>query len=87
MPPVLTDEEWMGLQPPTLFLAGENEVIYSAGKAVRRLNRVAPQVSAEIIAGAGHDLTFSQAALVNQTILRFLGTERNSSTASEASSA
>jgi pimeloyl-ACP methyl ester carboxylesterase len=76
IPPVLTDTEWGSLGNPTLFLAGENEVIYSAEKAVRRLKRVAPQVTAEIIPGAGHDLTFAQAALVNERILQFLKEER-----------
>ena len=36
IPPVSTDTEWRSLRIPTLFLAGENEVIYSAEKAVRR---------------------------------------------------
>ena len=55
-----------------LFLVGEHEVIYSAVRAVRRLRRVAPQVTAEIIPGAGHDLTFAQPALVNRKILDFV---------------
>jgi pimeloyl-ACP methyl ester carboxylesterase len=75
IPPVWTDAEWGNLRPPTLFLAGENEVIYSAEKAVRRLKRVAPQVAAEIIPAAGHDLTFVQTAMVNQNILQFLNEE------------
>ena len=76
MPPVLTDTEWRSLRPATLFLAGEDEVIYSAEKAVRRLKRVAPQVTAQIIPGAGHDMTFAQTATVNERILRFLKEER-----------
>ena len=76
MPPVLTDTEWRSLRPATLFVAGENEVIYSAEKAVRRLKRVAPQVTAQIIPGAGHDMTFAQTATVNERILRFLKEER-----------
>jgi pimeloyl-ACP methyl ester carboxylesterase len=76
IPPVLTDAEWGSLRPPTLFLAGENEVIYSAQKAVRRLRRVAPAVTAEIVPGAGHDLTYAQTAWVNQSMLRFLKEER-----------
>ena len=75
IPPVLTDTEWGSLRPPTLFLAGENEVIYSAEKAVRRLKRVAPQVTAEIIPAAGHDLPFRQTAAVNKRILQFLKEE------------
>ena len=39
IPPVLTDAEWRNLRPPTLFLAGENEVIYAAENTVRRLKR------------------------------------------------
>ena len=75
IPPVLTDAQWRSLQVPTLFLVGENEVIYSAEKAVRRLQHVAPMVKTEIIAGAGHDLTFVQTAAVNERILRFLKEE------------
>jgi len=75
IPPVLTDTEWGSLRPPTLFLAGENEVIYSAEQAVRRLKRVAPQVTAEIIPAAGHDLPFRQTAAVNKRILQFLKEE------------
>jgi pimeloyl-ACP methyl ester carboxylesterase len=75
MPPVLTDAEWGSLRPPALFLVGEHEVIYSAEKAVERLKRVAPTVQAEIVPGAGHDLTFVQAEMVNQRILQFLQEE------------
>jgi pimeloyl-ACP methyl ester carboxylesterase len=84
MPTVLTDAEWGSLRTPALFLAGENEVIYSAEKAVRRLKRVAPRVTAEIIPGAGHDLTFVQTAVVDERILRFLKEERVLSKAPEA---
>jgi pimeloyl-ACP methyl ester carboxylesterase len=75
IPPVLTDAEWEGLRTPALFLVGEHEVIYSAEKATRRLKRVAPQVTTEIIPEAGHDLTFAQAAMVNERILQFLKEE------------
>lgn len=76
IPNVLTDAEWGSLRVPALFLAGEHEVIYSARKAVRRLERVAaPWVTAEIVPGAGHDLTFAQAEVVNRRILAFLGQE------------
>ncbi len=76
IPPVLTDAEWRSLRTPALFLAGAHEVIYDPEKAVRRLQRVAPQVTMEIIPGAGHDLTFVQTAAVNERILQFLKGER-----------
>jgi pimeloyl-ACP methyl ester carboxylesterase len=70
---VLDDNEWRNFSVPCLFLVGENEKIYSAEAAVRRLKRVAPQVRAEIIPGAGHDLTMVQADLVVKKVLGFLG--------------
>jgi pimeloyl-ACP methyl ester carboxylesterase len=75
-PTLLTDAELRSIKVPTLFLVGENEKIYSAEKALRRLNRVAPQIRAEIIPGAGHDLTVVQAELVNRKILEFLDQPR-----------
>lgn len=71
-PTVLGDEEWRRFKVPGLFLVGENEKIYSAKAAVRRLNRVAPQIKTEIIPGAGHDLTLIRAGLVARKVLEFL---------------
>ncbi len=75
MPRMLTDAEWGSLRSPALFLVGEHEVIYSVEKAVARLKRVAPKIEVEIVPGCGHDLTFVQAEMVNQRILRFLREE------------
>lgn len=72
-PAVLTDEEWRSLKVPALFLVGENEKIYTARKAIKRLNDVAPQIKTELIRGAGHDLTIARAEIVNRKILEFLG--------------
>jgi pimeloyl-ACP methyl ester carboxylesterase len=69
---VLKDEELQSIKVPTLFLVGENEVLYSAQKAVQRLNEVAPQIGTEVIPKAGHDLTVVQAEMVNQKVLEFL---------------
>jgi pimeloyl-ACP methyl ester carboxylesterase len=71
-PTVFTDEEWKAFSVPALFLVGENEKIYSARRVVRRLRRVAPQVRAEIIPGAGHDLAMVRPELVAEKILAFL---------------
>lgn len=71
-PKVLTDAEWKGLAAPCLFVIGENEKIYSADAAVRRLNRVAPQVKAEVIPGAGHDMTLVRPGAVTSRVLDFL---------------
>ena len=69
---VLTDREWQSISVPTLFLVGENEKVYSAPKAVQRLNRIAPQIKTETIPQAGHDLWVAQAESVTRKVLEFL---------------
>jgi pimeloyl-ACP methyl ester carboxylesterase len=71
-PRVLDDAAWRSLRVPTLFLVGANEKIYSPAAAVKRLGRVAPQVRAEIVHGAGHDLPLVKADLVAARVLDFL---------------
>jgi pimeloyl-ACP methyl ester carboxylesterase len=71
-PRMLTNDEWRSLKLPVLFVVGEHEVVYSPVRAVRRLRRLAPAIAAEIVPGAGHDLTFARAAVVNRRILDFL---------------
>jgi pimeloyl-ACP methyl ester carboxylesterase len=66
------------LKIPILFLVGENEVIYSANKAVQRIKTAAPSITPEIIQNASHDLTISQTKIVNSTVVSFLlGIEAN----------
>jgi pimeloyl-ACP methyl ester carboxylesterase len=76
IPPVLKGAEWRKLTVPTLFMAGEHDVIYSAEKAVRRLKRVAPQVTAEVVPNAGHDFTIAHSREIDRRILQFLLTAK-----------
>jgi len=71
-PTVLEDTELQKIKVPALYLVGENEKIYSAQKAIQRLNKVAPHIRAEVIPNAGHDLTSVQSEMVNKKILEFL---------------
>jgi len=71
-PTVLKDEELQNIRVPTLYVVGENEKIYSAQKAMQRLDQVAPHIQTRTIPNAGHDLTFVQAEMVNRKILDFL---------------
>jgi len=73
-PTVLTDEEWRSFEVPVLFLVGENEVIYSitGEEAVAKLNRVAPEIEAELFTGCGHDITLVKADRFNERVLEFL---------------
>ena len=71
-PTVLTDNDWQNLKIPTLFLIGENEVIYSAEKAIQHLNNLAPNVKTVITSDAGHDLAIVKPEWVNAEVLKFL---------------
>ena len=70
---VLDDKVLQGFRVPCLFMVGENEKMYPARKAVKRLNRVAPQIRTAIIPHTGHDLWLVQADIVTGKILDFLG--------------
>ncbi|MEM1370091.1 MAG: alpha/beta hydrolase, partial [Cyanobacteria bacterium P01_H01_bin.15] len=72
---VLTDEELRNLNVPTLFLTGENEIIYSVKRVRSRLKSLAPHVQIEIIKNAGHDLPMAKPQEVNYAILKFLSNE------------
>jgi pimeloyl-ACP methyl ester carboxylesterase len=71
-PKVMKDRQLRDLQMPALFLMGEHEKTFSPQKAIQRLNRVAPHIQTEVIPQAGHDLSFAQAKLVSEKVLKFL---------------
>ena len=71
-PTVLKDTELASIAVPALLLVGENEVLYSPRRAVQRFDEVTPNGRAQVIANAGHDLSFVQPAIVNQKVLDFL---------------
>jgi pimeloyl-ACP methyl ester carboxylesterase len=71
-PTTMSDEQLRSIRVPTLLLVGENETVGSASKAMRRVSTVAPQIKAELIPGAGHDLPIAQRELVIQKVLEFL---------------
>ena len=69
---VLTNEALQKLTIPTLFLTGENEIIYSVPKTIKRLQTMAPNIKIKVIQDAGHDLPLAQPKQVNLAILDFL---------------
>ena len=71
-PTVLSDGDLRKLTVPALYLIGAKEVLYAPDKVVRRLNTVAPQIKTTVIPNASHDITHSQAELVNTAVLDFL---------------
>jgi pimeloyl-ACP methyl ester carboxylesterase len=71
-PTVLTDDELRALSVESLFMVGENEKIYPPADALRRIQRLAPQIQTELVAHAGHDLPIVQADFVNKRVSDFL---------------
>ena len=73
VPPLpLSDEAWSGYRSPTLFLAGEREVIFPAQAAVQKLARLAPCVQTALLPGVGHDFFAVRAEEVTKRVLAFL---------------
>ena len=68
----LPDRTLRRLAAPTLVLAGAREVIFDPRRVTDRCRRLMPNVSAEILPDAGHDMTFDNPEGVNQRILNFL---------------
>jgi len=71
-PDVLSDNELRSIKVPMLFLAGENEKVYDAGKAAARIKRIAPQIETAVLPGCGHDLWITERELVCDMIVEFL---------------
>jgi pimeloyl-ACP methyl ester carboxylesterase len=69
---VFSDSELRSIHTPTLFLAGENEVIYRPGSAIDRVKQMMPEVTATLIPDAGHLVSMDQPALVNEQMLKYL---------------
>jgi pimeloyl-ACP methyl ester carboxylesterase len=75
MPKVVTDEELKGFKVPMLCMFGENEVICSPEKALRRLNRLCPRINTLIIPRSGHDLFIARAEMMTSEAIAFLKDE------------
>jgi pimeloyl-ACP methyl ester carboxylesterase len=71
-PSLFEDSQLRKLQVPTLFLVGDQEVIYSSDKAVKRVLSLVPCIEAEIIKNASHCLTVEQSHVINNRIVEFL---------------
>lgn len=72
-PAKFSDEQLRQTRVPTLFLVGDEEVVYaSIEETLARARRCLPDVQAEVIVGAGHLLSVDQPKLVNARILHFL---------------
>ncbi|MHA2335322.1 MAG: alpha/beta fold hydrolase, partial [Candidatus Hodarchaeales archaeon] len=57
---------------PILFLTGENEVLYSAKKAIQHLKNLTPNIRTAITSDVGHDLHIVKPDWVTTQVLKFL---------------
>jgi pimeloyl-ACP methyl ester carboxylesterase len=71
-PTVNTEEELRQIKLPALLLIGEGEKIYNPKKALRRAQRLIPNLTAEIIPNVGHTLNMEKPEIINSRILEFL---------------
>jgi pimeloyl-ACP methyl ester carboxylesterase len=72
-PPTFRDAELRRLQAPTHLLIGEFDRAFRAAKVIERACHLLPDLrSAELVPGAGHDLTHSHAELVNDRLFTLL---------------
>jgi pimeloyl-ACP methyl ester carboxylesterase len=78
-PPALPARTLRRLSAPTLLLVGQHEAVFNPARVMDRARREIPGlVAAEVVPGAGHDMTYDQPEWVNQRIDQFLEeTRRN----------
>ena len=71
-PTLYSEEELRQVKLPALLLIGAGEKIYDPKKALRRAQRLMPNLTAEIIPNAGHTLNMEKPKIINSRILEFL---------------
>jgi pimeloyl-ACP methyl ester carboxylesterase len=69
---VFSEVELSGINVPTLFIVGEDEVIYDPVNAIEKVNQLIPNVETKLVPNASHFVSMEQPALVNKHILKFL---------------
>ncbi|MDE4907137.1 alpha/beta hydrolase [Methanogenium marinum] len=69
---VFSEAELSRINVPTLFIVGENEIIYDPVAAIEKVNQLIPNVETKLVPNAGHLVSMEQPSLVNTHILPFL---------------
>lgn len=79
-PTAFSHGELTTINPPTLVLIGERDVIYNPAKALARALRLIPDVRGTLIPDVSHDMVFSQRHVVDAQMVDFLsGADANES--------
>ena len=69
---VISEVELSRISVPTLFIVGENEVIYDPVAAIEKVNLLMPDVETRLVPNANYLVSMEQPTLVNNHILQFL---------------
>jgi len=72
LPTPYMDEELRGVKNPTLLLIGQQESLYDPVPAIERAKRLIPDIQAELIPHAGHELPGSKPDMIDKLVLEFL---------------
>jgi pimeloyl-ACP methyl ester carboxylesterase len=75
LPSAFTDEELRRVRTPTLLLIGQQEALYDPARALARARALLPDLRAELLPHAGHDLPVSRPEAVDERVLAFLDGE------------
>jgi pimeloyl-ACP methyl ester carboxylesterase len=76
-PTVFSDEDLRRIAAPTLLLVAANDVVYAAGRALERAQRLIPDLEADVVPEAGHFVSMEQAPIVDRRVLAFLGVAKH----------
>jgi pimeloyl-ACP methyl ester carboxylesterase len=71
-PLVCPDEELRSVRAPTLLLVGQQERLYNPVATMQRARELVPDIRAELIPEAGHELPVSRYDVINRRVLEFL---------------
>ncbi len=71
-PRKFSDDELRGIAVPLLYVAGEDETMYSVPAAVSRIRSVAPNIETAVFPEASHGLITVQPIAVGERVLQFL---------------
>jgi pimeloyl-ACP methyl ester carboxylesterase len=65
-----SDDELHALQVPALLLIGQQEVIYDPALALGRAQQLIPNLQAELVPRASHDMSYGQHEVVDALVLK-----------------
>lgn len=72
LPSPYTDQELRSVRSPTLLLIGQQEALYNPPPALARARQLIPNIDAELVPDAGHELPASKPEIINNKVRAFI---------------